>query len=60
MDKTTILKVRKIKVLEDIYGLGYGGIRACIQNYISKIDREENEFIKKTKRRNKKVRRSGN
>lgn len=29
------------RVLEVCYGLGYGGIRACIQNYISKIDREE-------------------
>lgn len=32
--------MKKLKVLEVLYGLGYGGIRACIQNYISKMDRE--------------------
>lgn len=32
---------RKIKVLEVLYGLGYGGIRACIQNYISNINKDE-------------------
>lgn len=27
------------KVLEVCYGLGYGGIRVCIQNYESHLDR---------------------
>ena len=29
------------RVLEVVYGLGYGGIRACIQNYISNINHTE-------------------
>lgn len=29
------------RVLEVCYGLGYGGIRACIQNYVSHLDRSE-------------------
>lgn len=29
------------RVLEVIYGLGYGGIRACIQNYVSHINHSE-------------------
>lgn len=29
------------RVLHVVYGLGYGGIRACIQNYVSEIDRLE-------------------
>lgn len=31
----------RIRVLEVVYGLGYGGIRACIQNYVSEINRLE-------------------
>lgn len=30
-----------IRVLEVLYGFGYGGIRACIQNYVTHIDRNE-------------------
>ena len=30
-----------IKVLEVVYGFGYGGIRACIQNYVTYMNREE-------------------
>ena len=30
-----------IRVLEVIYGFGYGGIRACIQNYVTHIDKKE-------------------
>lgn len=30
-----------IRVLEVNYGFGYGGIRACIQNYVSHIDKGE-------------------
>lgn len=33
--------MKTIKVLEVVYGLGYGGIRACIQNYVSYINRTE-------------------
>lgn len=29
------------KVLIVCYGFGYGGIRACIQNYVSRIDRDK-------------------
>lgn len=32
---------RKIKVLEVLYGLGYGGIRACVQNYVTYINKDE-------------------
>ena len=30
-----------IRILEVLYGFGYGGIRACIQNYVTHIDRSE-------------------
>ena len=33
--------MEKIKVLLVAYGFGYGGIRACIQNYVSHINRTE-------------------
>ena len=29
------------RVLEVVYGFGYGGIRACIQNYVTHIDKNE-------------------
>ena len=31
----------KIKVLEVLYGLGFGGIRACVQNYVTYINKTE-------------------
>jgi len=34
---------KKIKVLEVIYGFGYGGIRAFIMNYLTHINKEEFE-----------------
>lgn len=33
--------MKKIKVLEVIYGLGFGGIRACVQNYVTYINKDE-------------------
>lgn len=32
---------KKRRVLEVLYGLGYGGIRACIQNYVTYMNKDE-------------------